>query len=75
MKTITIKICKSNEAAKYEAKIQEVASKFTQVHIVIEECLNRCSFCEDMPYVLIQNRVEFGDDMNELYEAIEESLR
>lgn len=75
MKTIIIKICANNEAARNVNKIKEITSQYEPVNIVFEECLNRCSFCEDMPYVIIQNGIEFGDDMDELCTAIEETLQ
>lgn len=74
MRPILIKVCHSNESAKYVAQLLEIASKYENVKLVTEECLNRCSFCEDTPYVLINNGVEFGDDMAELLANINETL-
>lgn len=75
MKAILIKVCESNESAKQISRIEEIVSRYDNVQIVVEKCLNRCSFCEDTPYVLVNNGIEFGDDLDELLAAIEESIQ
>lgn len=75
MKPVIIRICMNNEAAKHKEKIEKIVTQYGQVEIVIEQCLNRCSFCEDLPYLLLQNGVEFGDDIDELCTAIEEAVQ
>lgn len=70
MKPIMIKVCESNESAKNLEQIRQLLAPYENIQLVVEECLNRCSFCEDIPYVLINNGVEFGDDMAELMENI-----
>ncbi len=75
MKSITIKVCQSNESAKHLSQIEEMITHYGNVQLVVEKCLNRCSFCEETPYVLLNNGVEFGDDMDELLTAIEERIK
>lgn len=75
MKPIVIKVCQSNECAKYQDQLERVLTSYEPIDLVMENCLNRCSFCENTPYVLINNGVEFGDDMDELFENIEDTLR
>lgn len=74
MKPIVIKVCQSNEVAQHVQKLQELALLHDSIHVEIEKCLNRCSFCEDMPFVLLNNGVEFGDTVEELMEEIVESI-
>ncbi len=74
MKPILIKVCQSNESAKYKEQLVNMISQYEKVELVVEHCLNRCSFCDDTPYVLINNGVEFGDDISELLENIEDTI-
>lgn len=74
MKPITIKVCGSNESAKYKEQILQILAPYEHTELLVEKCLNRCSFCEDTPYVLINNGVEFGDDITELLENIEDTV-
>jgi len=74
MKTFVISVCKSNESGKNIHLIKNLIADYEHVELKIEECLNRCSFCEDTPYVMINQGIEFGDDLMELLDNIKSEI-
>lgn len=74
MKPVLIKACCNNECMRHRSRIEQLLTQFEKVEFMVEDCLGRCRVCEETPYVLVNQRLEFGDDMEELLEAIHESI-
>jgi|GEM_PF-4154189 len=68
-----IRICEDNKAMSIKDQLTEEAHAYGY-EIVTAQCLNRCAFCDETPYVLVGSRVVFGDDVSELLEALKEAL-
>lgn len=70
---IEIKFCENN--LKDEFIVDRLNKNFSNISISIEQCLDYCGICSEIPYALVGDELVKSDDPEALYDAIAEKIR
>jgi uncharacterized protein YuzB (UPF0349 family) len=73
--SLSLKMCKKN-LEKYSQPVLDLLQKeYPDLTIEIEDCLDVCGLCSDVPFVLRNNAIVHGRDARDLYYKLEKGMQ
>jgi uncharacterized protein YuzB (UPF0349 family) len=73
--SLSLKMCKKN-LEKYSQPVLDLLQKeYPDIEIDIEDCVDVCGLCSDVPFLLRNNAIVHGRDARDLYYKLEKGMQ
>jgi uncharacterized protein YuzB (UPF0349 family) len=74
MNSLSLKFCKKN-LDKSGDVMRALQEKYPDLRIEVDECLNVCGLCTDVPFALRNNAIIHGKNPKDLYIKLERGMQ